>query len=256
MTGISIQLRRFGSAQGPSLLLGLVLALASGKVAAEGEERGGAAVSGTPASEPVAPVSSPVEPIGSELVPPPVASDDFSALRTGSPFLRVLDPAEKYVLRAVASLNDIQIATLQDRATKKTILVTPEKENEQGLKLVEIVPGQDLEGVMAKITFAGQEVEFKYDSSQIFPTGSSVGGKTKAPSKGGEERKGPSKEDIDRYKSLSDESRNKLRGYISHVMKSYPNLSREERGNMIRGAMIRLSDGRDLDYTPVEPNKQ
>lgn len=30
-------------------------------------------------------------------------------------------------------------------------------------------------------------------------------------------------------------------------MKNYPNLSREERGNMIRGAMMRLTDGRDLE---------
>jgi hypothetical protein len=130
--------------------------------------------------------------------------------------------------------------------------VTPQEENEQGLKLVEIIPGEDLEGVLAKVTFAGQEVEFKYDAAQIFPSGGSSG---KGNGKKDEKRKGPSKEDIDRYKSLSDEKRNKLRSYIGHVMKSYPNLSREERGNMIRGAMIRLTDGRDLDFTPADQKK-
>jgi hypothetical protein len=38
-------------------------------------------------------------------------------------------------------------------------------------------------------------------------------------------------------------------------MRSYPNISREERGNMIRGAMIRLTDGRDLDV-PKPPEKK
>ncbi len=36
-------------------------------------------------------------------------------------------------------------------------------------------------------------------------------------------------------------------------MKNYPNLSREERGNMIRGAMMRLDDGRDLEIPQAQP---
>ncbi len=36
-------------------------------------------------------------------------------------------------------------------------------------------------------------------------------------------------------------------------MKNYPNLSREERGNMIRGAMMRLTDGRDLEIPQAPP---
>jgi hypothetical protein len=30
-------------------------------------------------------------------------------------------------------------------------------------------------------------------------------------------------------------------------MKSYPNMSRDEKGNLIRGAMIKLTDGRDIE---------
>ncbi len=232
---------RIGSL-GNAFSFGFVFVLIfSGNAAAQSDE-----------SEPVAEDISVDLPIGSELVPSAVATDDFSALRTGSPFLRVLDPSERYVLRAVASFDDIQIATLEDRSSKKTILVTPEKENKEGLKLVEIVSGEDLEGVLAKISFAGEEVEFKYDPSQIFPSG---GGSNRGGSKPDDKRKGPSKEDINRYKSLSEEKRNKLRSYIGHVMKSYPNLSREEKGNMIRGAMIRLGDGRDLDFKPVDQKK-
>lgn len=187
--------------------------------------------------------------------PDPVEGDDFSAIKNGSPFVRVLDPGEKYVLRAVAAFDDIQIATLQDRQTKETFLVTPEEVSEEGLQLVEVVPGEDLEGVAVKITFAGQEVEFKYETSQLFPRGVSPGSSGGGDKKD-EKRKGPSKEDIARYKSLSDEQRNKLRSYIGHVMKTYPNLSRDERGNMIRGAMTKLADGRELDFKAPDQNRR
>lgn len=228
------------------MLIFSIAAFPAASMMAESDAEGGSSVQLIPVVE---------EGVG---LPQPEAVDgqDFSALKSGSPFLRVLDPAQKYVLRAVAALDDIQIATLQDRKTKKTILVTPEEVSEEGLQLVEVV-GEDLEGVVAKITFAGEEVEFKYDSSQLFPRGGSPGS-TRVSGSGGDDgrRKGPSKEDIERYKALSDEKRNKLRAYIGHVMKTYPNLSRDERGNMIRGAMIRLSDGRELDFPKPDENRK
>ncbi len=39
----------------------------------------------------------------------------------------------------------------------------------------------------------------------------------------------------------------KFHEYIKQTMKKYPNVSREERGNMIRGALIRLTDGHDIE---------
>ena len=185
---------------------------------------------------------------GSSLVPVALEQDDFSALRTASPFNRVLDIGETYALRGVASLDDIQIATLYNRQTKKSILVTPEEANKDGMKLVGVSSGWDLNGVKATISFAGEEVELKYDQSQISPNPPQRSAPGKSDGRSDGQRKGPSKEDIERYKSLSEENRNKLRQYIGHVMRSYPNMSREEKGNMIRGAVVRLSDGRGIDF--------
>lgn len=106
---------------------------------------------------------------GNALVPVELEQDDFSALRAASPFSRVLDIGETYALRGVASLDDIQIATLYNRETKKSILVTPEEANKEGMKLVGVSSGWDLNGVKATISFAGEEVELKYDQSQISP---------------------------------------------------------------------------------------
>jgi len=203
-----------------------------------------------------------------DLTPGPIESSDFEALKEASPFGRVLDPAEVYVLRGVASFDDIQMATVYNRQTKKTVIVTPEKKTDEGLQLVEVsqppsAPEYALAAVSARISFAGDEVELRYEKSQISPqTRPGGGGDGRSDGRGdghgkGDDgkRKGPSKEDIARYRALPQEKQQKLREYIGHVMRSYPNISREERGNMIRGAMIRLTDGRDLDV-PKPPEKK
>ncbi|MCH1407598.1 MAG: hypothetical protein L7V87_01065 [Verrucomicrobiales bacterium] len=199
-----------------------------------------------------------------DLTPGPIESSDFEALKEASPFGRVLDPAEVYVLRGVASFDDIQMATVYNRQTEKTVLVTPEKETEEGLQLVEVsqppsAPEYALAAVSARISFAGDEVELRYEESQILPQPRPDGGgdgRRNEHGKGDDgKRKGPSKEDVARYRALPQEKQQKLREYIGHVMRSYPNISREERGNMIRGAMIRLTDGQDLDV-PKPPEKK
>jgi hypothetical protein len=199
-----------------------------------------------------------------DLTPGSIESSDFEALKESSPFGRVLDPAEVYVLRGVASFDDIQMATVYNRQTKKTVLVTPEKKTDEGLQLVEVsqppsAPEYALAAVSARISFAGDEVELRYEESQISPQprpGGGGDGRRDGHGKGDDgKRKGPSKEDIARYRALPQEKQQKLREYIGHVMRSYPNISREERGNMIRGAMIRLTDGRDLDV-PKPPEKK
>lgn len=192
-------------------------------------------------------------------LPKAPAEEDFIALRETSPFKRVLSISETYALRGVASLENIQVATLYNRETEKTVVVTKEEKTKEGIQLVEVVgantTSENLAGVAAKISFAGEEVELKYEPSQISPAPQQRRGGGSGDRKGGGsdgERRGPSKEDIERYRSLSEENRNKLRQYIGQIIKQYPDMPRDERGNMIRGAMIRLSDGRDIDLQPQQ----
>lgn len=186
-----------------------------------------------------------------DILPTSLEDDDFDSVREASPFTRVLSISETYALRGVAELGAIQYATLYNREKKKTILVSPEggqvASDDPGIKLVQIVPARSLDGVAAKISFAGEEVELKYDVSQIAPApaGSSSGGGDRRGDDG--KRKGPSKEDIDRFRALPEEKQKKLREYIGQVMKSYPDMPRSEKGNLIRGAMIKLTDGQDIE---------
>jgi hypothetical protein len=187
----------------------------------------------------------------------PLASD-FEALRKTSPFTRVLSLSETYALRGVARINGEQVATLYNRETKKTLVVTPDGQNSAGIALVGVSRAPQLDAVTAKISFAGDEAELKYETTQLYPE--SKGGSGAPGSPGGRppegEQRGPSPQDIERYKALPEEKQAKLREYIGTVMKNYPNMSREERGNLIRGAMIRLTDGRDIEIPQSPPAGQ
>jgi hypothetical protein len=193
------------------------------------------------------------------LSPEAPSQEDFQALRQTSPFTRVLNLSETYALRGVARINGEQVATLYNRDNKKTLVVTPDGKNEAGIALVGVNRAPELTGVTATISFAGDEAELRYEESQLSPQtkpGPGGGGPPGSPGRPPEgERKGPSPQDIERYKALPEEKQAKLREYIGSVMRNYPNLSREERGNMIRGAMIRLTDGGDIEI-PQAPAGQ
>lgn len=199
-----------------------------------------------------------------ELVPAPEAvpeaptASDFEALRRTSPFTRVLSLTETYALRGVASIGEERVVTLYNRETKETLTVTPEGDGKVGLALVEVVPSPELDGVAAKISYAGDEAELKYEPAQLHPESKGGAGGPSGASRSGDdkERRGPSAQDIERYKSLPEEKQAKLREYIGSVMRNYPNLSREERGNLIRGAMVRLMDGRDIEMPQAPPQGQ
>lgn len=182
------------------------------------------------------------------------SESDFAALRKTSPFTRVLSLPATYALRGVAKIDEKQVATLYNRETKKTVAVTPEGDNEFGLSLVEVVSASDLEEVAAKISFAGDEAELKYELAEIFPQPRAPGSDRGDGKKRG--RRGPSPQDIERFKALPEEKQLKLREYIGHVMRNYPEMSRQEKGNLIRGAMMRLSDGREIEVPPAPGNQE
>lgn len=193
---------------------------------------------------------------GDSELPQPVSKEHFSAIHSQSPFLRTLNIAETYALRGVAEIGGDPVATLYNRQTKKVLLVTKDKPNEAGIQMVEVVSAQDLEGVAVKVSFAGEVVELKYDSAVVSPQAKSQdksAGGAKSSSEGARRR--PSKEDMARYNSLSDEQKQKFRDYARQTRQKYPDMSREERSNMIRGAMTRLTDGRDIAVdSPSSPS--
>ena len=210
-------------------------------------------------AEASAEVNSPPEVAPESDLPVPVLPSHFENFISHSPFVRTLNLSETLALRGIAEINGEMVATLYNRETKKSVLVTAKEANAERMQLMEINEsadpfGVDLIGVSATIAVAGEEVELKFDPERIAPQpknshGKSHGGPSSS-SSDSKEHKGPSPQDIERYKALPPEKQEKLREYIRQTMQRYPDMSREERGNMIRGAMTRLVDGGDISMPP------
>ena len=186
---------------------------------------------------------------GVEEFPRPVTDADFEQVKKRSPFLRTLNLSDTYYLRAVVNMGEESLATLYNRDTKKTVVVSTMNEDKKGMKLMGVNSGNELGKVSVKLSVGGEVVELKYDERRVAPAGKgkssgSRGGTSSSSSS--KKHKGPAPEEVKRYKSLSPEKQKKFHEYIKSTMKKYPNISREERGNMIRGALIRLTDGHDV----------
>lgn len=182
----------------------------------------------------------------------PVAVDaaKFADLKKQPPFERTLNFSETWALRGVGQIDEEPIASVFNRHTKKTVTVTRSQANELGWKMVEVVDADELNGVSVKIDFGGEIAEVKYDESQLQPAPTNRGG-----GDGERRKKGPTKEEVDRWKKLPDEKKKQFGEYIKAVKAKYPNASREEMGAMMRGALSRLSDGYDIKI-PEAPEQK
>ncbi len=191
---------------------------------------------------------------------PPVPDEKlFTALKSTSPFLRTLNISETYSLRAVAIYEDLAFARVYNKSTKQTITIEVGGEPQAGLNLIKIIePGDssNLTEVAARISFAGEIAELKYSPEQLAPAsrgGSSGSGRSgggdrpRGDGKDGDRKRGGSPEDRAKYEKLDDKKKEKLREYIKSTVSKYPDMPGEERGNLIRGALQKLSEGRDLD---------
>ncbi len=194
------------------------------------------------------------EGVGSTVSDLPVAitTVHFRELMENSPFTRSLNLSDSLILTGVARFDGKPIATLMDRETKQTYVIS-DVPNPQGWKMVDISPGADLETVMAKISVAGGEVvTVRFDENRLKP-----GEAKPAAGPGGDRRRGggpegeTEEEREARHKKyadyrakmeqMSDEQKEKLRAIIEKKHKENPDMSREERSEMYRSAMEKAS---------------
>lgn len=112
----------------------------------------------------------PPAPAPSNGVPAAVTERDFDALKTNSPFLRSLDLSQSLILTGIARIEGELYATLLDRETKETHVVS-KAANPQGWRMVAVAGDQqDLETVTAQIAMANGEVfAVRFDEHQLKP---------------------------------------------------------------------------------------
>lgn len=104
--------------------------------------------------------------------PSAVVESDYAALFRESPFRRPLDLSESMVLTGLARVGEEMVATLRERETKKTLVVSGDADaNEKGWRIVGIEGDPaDLASVVATISHLGEE-EFtvRFDRGQLEP---------------------------------------------------------------------------------------
>lgn len=190
---------------------------------------------------------------GESFLPTILAEADFTALKGQSPFLRSVNLSDSLILTGVAMVNNEQVATLMNKETKETFVVSSQL-NSQGWKMVDLKSDEDLEKVAAKVAIEGGEVvTVRYAEWQLKPGESKPGAgpsTESGPGAGGGERRhgfgppgghgGPSPEFREKMSQLSEEQREKLFNKVREMREKNPDMSREDMGKEMSGMMDKM----------------
>lgn len=183
------------------------------------------------------------------FLPQSVAASDFTAVQTQSPFFRSLNLSDSLILTGVAEVDDEQVATLLNKETNETFVVSSQL-NSQGWKMVELKNDPDLEKVAAKVSVEGGEVvTIRYSAFQLKPGQTRPGGgppvdaaESREKGRGdGDGRRGPPSEMREKMGKLSEEQRGKLFDKMREYREKNPDLPREEMGKFMMKEMEKIS---------------
>ena len=188
---------------------------------------------------------------GDSLLPQPFDPSQLNALIENPPFNRTINPSDSLVLSGLAFIDGKPVATLFDSESKKSILVTDEP-NARGWPVNEAVGAGDISRAQAKVSIGGEVVSIRYNKDALTPdklkkqrsSSDGRGPPPGAPPSGdGYQRSGPrpSAEDMQRFQSLSDKAREKLRDEFTKNRERLMNATPEERAAFMRSTFERIS---------------
>lgn len=178
--------------------------------------------------------------VAGEWAPSPVTAEDVKAMVENSPFTRPLNLSDSLILTGIASLGGELVATLLDKNSKETYVVTGQP-NAQGWKMVGVQGNSgDLDKVTAKISVPGGEVvAVRFDEKQLKPgeakpaAGQAPGpGDWRGPRPPGQERGryayGFSPEIREKFAKLNEEQRRSLFEKMKELGAKSKEMPREE----------------------------
>lgn len=159
-------------------------------------------------------------------------------LLASPPFTRSLDLSDSLVLTGIAYIEGKPVATILNKQTKENYVVS-EEPNAQGWKLAETSATVQLDRTQAKIMVGGEIVTVRYSNEQLSPESMKKGGFRPGGSDGRRderrddgprrERRGPSEEDMQRFRSLSEKAREKFIREMRDSRERMQNATPEER---------------------------
>jgi hypothetical protein len=170
----------------------------------------------------------------------------LGTLLTASPFNRAINPSDTLVLTGLAYVNGKPIAHLLDTETKKTHVLT-DKPNSTGWTLVDALPARNFTQAQVKVQIGGETVTIRSNAAAVSESRKSGSGGAPPPPSGDRGRgpsegdrgfsrsnRGPSREDIDKFSSLSPESQEKMKSFFRDNRDKFMNMSEDDRRNFIK----------------------
>ncbi len=185
--------------------------------------------------------------IDDSILPKPFNPEQLNALIDNPPFTRSVNPSDSLVLSGLAFIDGKPVATLFNTETRESLVVS-DKPNFKGWTLSEAPAVTDITRAQAKVSIGGEIVSIRYNKEALSPDKrrqESRGGPPPGGPSGGEgyQRSGPrpSQEDIDRFRSLSDSARSRLREEFERNRERLMNATPEERSAFMRSTFERVS---------------
>jgi len=199
-----------------------------------------------PTEEAAAPVTvepAPVIPGGPETI----TEADYQELAANSPFTRALNLSDSLILTGIAKIGSDTIATILNKESKETYVVSGGQANAQGWRLSKVEGDQSaLDKVTAKIAVNGGEVvSVRFDEKQLKPgeakpaagTGSSENRSDGR--REGDGHRGPSPETRAMMEKLTDEQRRELFERVGRLRQENPEMTREQMGERFKQELER-----------------
>ncbi len=183
-------------------------------------------------------------------LPKPFDAARLSSLIENPPFTRSVNPSDSLVLSGLAFIDGKPVATLFNTETKESLVVS-EIPNVKGWTLNEAPVTTDVTRAQAKISIGGEIVSIRYNRDALTPDKlrRDRGSSSSSPSSGGDSgyqrsRPEPTPEDRerwDRYRSLSDSARSRLREEMDRNRERLMNATPEERAAFMRNTFDRVA---------------
>ena len=172
-------------------------------------------------------------------LPQPVDASVAQPLLESSPFTRSLNLSDSLTLTGIAYVEGKPVATLLNRATKESIIVS-EEPNAQGWTLAGAVPDPELRHTQVRIMIGPEIVTVRYGDEQLAPEHarrspgpSSSGTPPPAVSSGGQTRYRSSsylgENGRERYSSLSEKAREYFKDRMHQMIDKHPESTPEQR---------------------------
>lgn len=166
----------------------------------------------------------------------------YEPLLGNSPFTRPINLSSTLTLTGVAVIDGETIATLIDRETS-TSYVLSEEPNAEGWRVIEYLGGNGIEQAKLQISVGGEVVSVRYDPDATVASLSSDKDSSRKDSRsrgGGGGPFGSDPKTAEKYSKLSDSGRQQLREYITKNRESIFNKPPEERSRIINQVIDKL----------------